>query len=253
MGDRAAASRAPATAGAKRPAVVEDKRRADRERLAPSGTKGLIADCVDMVAPFWTLDLWPPVPSRPSREVRSQLRQEWANHLGQRSDLTGGERPPRGPKPAMRHGQGPGTAGTSILEAQLDHRFEGAQLGCPLRTPATPSLVRVFPSSPGHPRTIPIWSQPSQSKGGPVMTVSRRNVLLLGGLGVVGAGALSLPRGEVEAKSASRLSAAEMPKPFQSAFVKPPVLHPDKVEVDPADGRPVNFYTLTEKAAMASI
>jgi hypothetical protein len=38
------------------------------------------------------------------------------------------------------------------------------------------------------------------------MTVSRRNVLLLGGLGAVGAGVLSLPRGEVEAKSISRLS-----------------------------------------------
>ena len=85
------------------------------------------------------------------------------------------------------------------------------------------------------------------------MTVSRRNVLLLGGLGVVGAGALSLPRAEVEAKSASRLSSAEMPKPFQSAFVKPPVLAPDKTEVDPADGQPVNYYTVTEKAAMASI
>jgi FtsP/CotA-like multicopper oxidase with cupredoxin domain len=85
------------------------------------------------------------------------------------------------------------------------------------------------------------------------MTVSRRNVLLLGGLGVVGAGALALPRGEVEAKSASRLSSAEMPKPFQSAFVKPPVLAPDKTEVDPADGHPVNYYTVTQKAAMASI
>jgi len=66
---------------------VEDKRRADRERLAPSGTKGLIAECEDMVTPFWTLDLWPPVPSRPSREVRSRLLQHWTHHLGQRSDL----------------------------------------------------------------------------------------------------------------------------------------------------------------------
>jgi hypothetical protein len=65
------------------------------------------------------------------------------------------------------------------------------------------------------------------------MTVSRRNVLLLGGLGAVGAGVLSLPRGEVEAKSVSRLSSAEMPKPFQSAFVKPPELAADRTESGP--------------------
>lgn len=85
------------------------------------------------------------------------------------------------------------------------------------------------------------------------MTVSRRQVLLLGGLGALGAGALSFPSREVEAKSASRLSSAEMPKPFQSAFVQPPVLQPDRVGVDSADGGPVNYYTLTQKAAMASI
>ena len=85
------------------------------------------------------------------------------------------------------------------------------------------------------------------------MTVSRRQVLLLGGLGALGAGALSFPSREVEAKSASRLSSAEMPKPFQSAFVQPPVLQQDRVGVDPADGGPVNYYTLTQKAAMASI
>ncbi|RAM37990.1 multicopper oxidase family protein [Arthrobacter globiformis] len=85
------------------------------------------------------------------------------------------------------------------------------------------------------------------------MTVSRRNVLLLGGLGAVGAGVFSLPRGEVEAKSVSRLSSTEMPKPFQATFVKPPELAPDRTGVDPADGKPVNYYTVTEKAEMASI
>ena len=70
------------------------------------------------------------------------------------------------------------------------------------------------------------------------MTVSRRQVLLLGGLGALGAGALSFPSREVEAKSASRLSSAEMPKPFQSAFVQPPVLQPDRRQSTPPTAGP---------------
>ncbi|MFF2243492.1 multicopper oxidase family protein [Arthrobacter sp. NPDC058130] len=85
------------------------------------------------------------------------------------------------------------------------------------------------------------------------MSMSRRQVLLIGGLGVLGAGGAMLPTGSVEAKSASRISSNEMPKPFQAAFVQAPVLQPYATGTDAADGRPVNYYKLTERAAMANI
>jgi FtsP/CotA-like multicopper oxidase with cupredoxin domain len=85
------------------------------------------------------------------------------------------------------------------------------------------------------------------------MSVSRRQVLLIGGLGVLGAGGAMLPMGTVEAKSASRLSSNEMPRPFQTPFVQAPMLAPYATGTDPADGLPVNYYKLTQKAAMANI
>jgi FtsP/CotA-like multicopper oxidase with cupredoxin domain len=88
------------------------------------------------------------------------------------------------------------------------------------------------------------------------MAVSRRQVLLIGGLGAVGvasAGAITFPFGTVDAKSASRLSDRDMPRPYQSAFVKPPVLTPSSTRIDPADGAPVHYYSVTESAANAAI
>jgi FtsP/CotA-like multicopper oxidase with cupredoxin domain len=85
------------------------------------------------------------------------------------------------------------------------------------------------------------------------MTISRRQVLLIGGLGVLGAGSSMLPTGSVEAKSASRLSDREMPRPFQAGFVQAPFLPPTSTGIDPKDGLPVNYYTVTEKAATANV
>ncbi|MFF1253011.1 multicopper oxidase family protein [Pseudarthrobacter sp. NPDC058329] len=85
------------------------------------------------------------------------------------------------------------------------------------------------------------------------MTISRRQVLLIGGLGVLGAGGALLPTGSVEAKSASRLSDREMPRPFQSEFYQAPFLKPSSTGIDPKDGLPVNYYQVTEKAATANI
>lgn len=85
------------------------------------------------------------------------------------------------------------------------------------------------------------------------MSISRRQVLLIGGLGVLGAGGAMLPMGSVEAKSASRISSNDMPKPFQAALVQAPVLQPYAAGTDPVDGLPVNYYRLTQKAAVASI
>lgn len=84
------------------------------------------------------------------------------------------------------------------------------------------------------------------------MSISRRQVLLIGGLGVLGAGGAVLPLGSVEAKSASRLSAKDMPRPFQAAFVEAPILQPTSTGTD-KDGSPVNHYKLTQKAATVSI
>lgn len=86
------------------------------------------------------------------------------------------------------------------------------------------------------------------------MTITRRQVLLLGGIGAVGAaGALWLPNGTVDAKSISVLPSSEMPRPFQTALVLPPVLQPTASSIDPVDGAPVNYFTVTELAASAAI
>lgn len=85
------------------------------------------------------------------------------------------------------------------------------------------------------------------------MAVSRRNVLLLGGLGVAGA-ALGVPTTAVNAKSASALDESLMPRPFRTDFTQAPVLGPSSPDtVDPADGKTVRHYTVVEKAASAQI
>jgi FtsP/CotA-like multicopper oxidase with cupredoxin domain len=85
------------------------------------------------------------------------------------------------------------------------------------------------------------------------MSISRRNLLALGGLGALGAGAMAIPLSSVSAQTVSALPAANMPQPYQAAFKTPPVLQPFKTEIDPADGSPVNHYKLTQRAAMAEI
>lgn len=85
------------------------------------------------------------------------------------------------------------------------------------------------------------------------MNISRRKVLLLGGLGVVGMGAAAVPWDTVDAKSASRLKDSEMPRPFRAAFVQAPSLRPSSTGIDPVDGAPVNYYSVVEQQAMAQI
>ena len=84
------------------------------------------------------------------------------------------------------------------------------------------------------------------------MTVSRRNVLLLGGLGIAGVAA-GLPVTAVNARSASRLRDSEMPRPFRTELVQAPLLDPYKREIDPADGKPVNYYKVEQRQAAAQI
>jgi spore coat protein A, manganese oxidase len=84
------------------------------------------------------------------------------------------------------------------------------------------------------------------------MSVSRRKLLQWGGLGVVGAGLVTVPISTVSAKAASQLSSRDMPKPFRAAFRRPPTLKPDSVTTD-SDGAKVNNYTLAMRQASAQI
>jgi FtsP/CotA-like multicopper oxidase with cupredoxin domain len=85
------------------------------------------------------------------------------------------------------------------------------------------------------------------------MTISRRQVLLMGGLGALGVGALSLPARTVQAKVASALATNLMPVPYQANFVQAPFLEPYKTDVDALDGMPVHYYSVDEKVGTANI
>jgi FtsP/CotA-like multicopper oxidase with cupredoxin domain len=85
------------------------------------------------------------------------------------------------------------------------------------------------------------------------MSVSRRQVLLLGGLGVLGAGALTVPLSSIEAKTASRLADRDLPRPFQTALTIPPILQPSRTGIDPVDGSPVNYYNINQQTGRAKI
>lgn len=86
------------------------------------------------------------------------------------------------------------------------------------------------------------------------MEVTRRQVLVAGAVSALGAaGILGMPLGSLDAKSISRLPSSEMPRPFQTPLVQSPLLRPTRSEIDPVDGAPVNYYTVTEVAAIASI
>ncbi|PZS31586.1 MAG: bilirubin oxidase [Pseudonocardiales bacterium] len=85
------------------------------------------------------------------------------------------------------------------------------------------------------------------------MTISRRNLLKVGGLGALGAAGLALPLGQlIQTKSPSRLPANLMPKPFQVNFVRPPVLAPTSSAPD-ADGVLTNYFAVTEMQANANL
>jgi FtsP/CotA-like multicopper oxidase with cupredoxin domain len=79
---------------------------------------------------------------------------------------------------------------------------------------------------------------------------SRRRLLKIGAAGV---GALSVPLGRpASGKQASRLASASFPRPYQTAFVRAPVLQPTSSTVD-SDGARTNFYTVTEAQSSAQI
>jgi spore coat protein A, manganese oxidase len=81
--------------------------------------------------------------------------------------------------------------------------------------------------------------------GGRAVDSTRRDVLRIGGLGILGAaGAAALPWGAtLGAKSPSTLPAGRMPRPYRAAFVRPPVMHPYK-SVRDQDGQWVDHFDL---------
>ena len=87
------------------------------------------------------------------------------------------------------------------------------------------------------------------------MSISRRELIQLGGLGglgIIGAGLVTVPISTVSAKSASQLRAGDMPKPYAAAFARPPVLHPSSVSTG-VDGAKVNHYRISMRQAVAQI
>ena len=86
------------------------------------------------------------------------------------------------------------------------------------------------------------------------MELTRRDIMKLGALGAVGAaGTAQLPWGAmIGAATASQLAPKDMPRPFRTGFVRPPVLRPDKSRRD-QDGVWTDFFTLTETARRARI
>ena len=83
------------------------------------------------------------------------------------------------------------------------------------------------------------------------MSVTRRQALIFGGLGIVGAGLVTVPISGVSAKSASKLRDRDMPRPYQTPLTFPPPLA-FQTTVDAA-GLTTRHYTLTQRLATAQI
>ncbi|MBT2523742.1 multicopper oxidase family protein [Arthrobacter sp. ISL-28] len=84
------------------------------------------------------------------------------------------------------------------------------------------------------------------------MSVSRRQALQIGGVGILGAMALAVPLTSVNAKSASLLDPRNMPRPYQRMLPIPPVLKPKSTTLG-ADGQKTHLYQIEQTVGMASI
>lgn len=84
------------------------------------------------------------------------------------------------------------------------------------------------------------------ARTGPASILSRREALLLGGVGSAGLASFLVPTGPgAETRSASALSSKQMPRPYRAAFVRQPVARP----VSTIDG--IDHYEVTAREGMA--
>ncbi|WP_159827789.1 multicopper oxidase family protein [Arthrobacter sp. 9AX] len=84
------------------------------------------------------------------------------------------------------------------------------------------------------------------------MTITRRQAMQIGGIGIVGAFGLAVPLRSVDAKSASRLAPQNMPKPYQRTLMVPSVLPYLKTTRD-ADGHIRRHYRIKQQLGSANI
>jgi FtsP/CotA-like multicopper oxidase with cupredoxin domain len=95
---------------------------------------------------------------------------------------------------------------------------------------------------------------PAMAASGGTVVITRREVLKIGGLGVLGTtGATVMPWATgLDAKSVSALPANRMPQPFRSGFVRPPTIRPYK-STRTRDGEWTDHFELTMKAGWAEM
>jgi spore coat protein A len=84
------------------------------------------------------------------------------------------------------------------------------------------------------------------------MTITRRQAMQIGGIGIIGAFGLAVPLRSVDAKSASQLALRNMPKPYQATLKVPTVLPYSQTTRD-ADGSVRRHYRIQQKLGSASI
>jgi spore coat protein A, manganese oxidase len=84
------------------------------------------------------------------------------------------------------------------------------------------------------------------------MTITRRQAMQIGGIGIIGAFGLAVPLRSVDAKSASQLAARNMPKPYQGTLTIPSVLPYSRTTMD-ADGHVRRHYRIQQKLGSANI
>ncbi|WP_323959412.1 multicopper oxidase domain-containing protein [Arthrobacter sp. JZ12] len=84
------------------------------------------------------------------------------------------------------------------------------------------------------------------------MSITRRQLLSMGGFGALAAATLTVPVSTISAQDVPVLDGSKL-KPYTQGFKRPPFLAPYKTDVSPVNGQPRNFYTVTQQSSTAEI